>query len=367
MYRWALFLVLVSCVGAVPPDDPFWDDAEDDDLGDGNASLAADKGVAIGVGAIDKAELVEHLPVARTEQGAKHRTVLRLDRADLPRLAKGDRLITPAEVQVTTRCDVLDTAPGCNYAPHVKAQLVLGDQVIATQSATCTSNAHHCMFVFTPGEASITVHDQPCVRNDDCTVELAMWAWHPSARANDQDEVLVGGNDGVYLDNHRVEPDLARLMAVRERGIVAADRKRDEAPAGGGNTGIPTTANPVTIYSLELKNGQDLVPGEQYLVEARLPVVSSARARVSSQLVLSKNNGISPGAISEHNGYNCTGSTGCAQRKVAVFRVTNRVAGPVRVKLEVRSSVPGPGSANVTAKPGDGYLRVVRYPAALDR
>jgi hypothetical protein len=46
--------------------------------------------------------------------------------------------------------------------------------------------------------------------------------------------------------------------------------------------------------------------------------------------------------------------------------ITDRVAGPVRVKLEVRGAVPGGGSANVTAKAGDGFLRVVRYPAALD-
>lgn len=364
MLRWSLALCLVACTGSVEPD-PFWDDAEDDDASD-DVALVGDKRVAVAAGETTDAERIERLPVARTEQGAKRRTALRLGPADLPALAAGDRLITPAEVQVTTRCDIGQTAPGCNYDPRVKAQLVLGEQVIATQSDTCTRNAHHCMFVFTPGQASIEVRDQPCVRRGDCAVELVMWAWHPDARAGEVDEVIVGGNDGDFLAEGKIDSDLARLMAVRERNVVAADRKRDEE-SGGGNVRIPTTANPVTIYALELKNGQDLLPGEQFLVEARLPVDASSRARVSSQLVLSKSSGIAPDAISEHNGYNCTGGAGCTQKKVAVFRVRDRVAGPVRVKLEVRSAVPGGGSTNVVARAGEGHLRVVRYPAALDR
>lgn len=336
--------------------------------------------VGIAVGATTDAELVERLPVARSESGATRRVVLRLRPDDLPTLWSGDRLIVPAEVEVTTRCDIGQTAPGCNYNPNIRAQLLLtgnaddtnangSSRVIATQQQSCTKADHHCVFVFRPGDSAITLGNTPCVATNSCFINLVMWAWHSDARAGDQDHVLVGSNDGNYLVTGRVEGDQARLMAVRERGITADDRASRET-RGGGDKQINTNANAELILSHRLKLG-DLVAGEQFVVEAKLVTAVSSRARFSTQMFVTKDPNatsgdglerIAPDAISEHNGFNCTsGTSPCTTRKVAVFRVTEDIAGPVFVNIYAKSEVPGPGTARVVVKRGDSYVRSVRY------
>jgi hypothetical protein len=361
--------------------DAFWDDTTED-TGDTTTTAMAVQRVAIAPGETNNAELVELLPVARKESGATRRIVLRLSPSELPGLGVGDRLIVPAEVQVTTRCDVGQTAPGCNYSPNIKAQLLLtanaGDtdaagssRVIATREQSCTKAEHHCRFVFRAGDAALVLPDIPCVATDSCFVNLVMWAWHPDARSGDQDKVLVGGNDGNYLLDGKVEQDQARLMAVRERGITAADRAMRETH-GGGDKQINTSANAELVFSHKLKDG-DLVKGEQFVIEAKLVTAVSSRARFSTQLFVTKDphevegggfDRITPSAISEHNGINCTADKSpCTTRKVAVFRVDEDVAGPVFVNIYAKSEVPGGGSARVVVKRGDSYVRSVRYGA----
>lgn len=131
------------------------------------------------------------------------------------------------------------------------------------------------------------------------------------------------------------------------------------------------------IYSHRLKGaGEDLRAGEQFLVEAKLVTAVADRARISAQLVVSKrpdgtDNGvdkIAPGAISEQNGVNCTaGTSPCVTRKVAVFRVTDDIAGPVYVNVVAKSAVPGGGSTDVTVRRDDGWVRSVRYDALFAR
>jgi hypothetical protein len=389
MIKWLAILGLAGCDFGAAPDDDFWTDTRDDDGTDALAAteLALGAHVAIDPGTTDDAELVDTVPVGRSEAGASRRVVLRVGAGRLPGLARGDRLIAPVEVQATTRCDVGQTAPGCGYNPTIRVQLLLtgnpddtsgagGSRVIATQTQTCTKADHHCMFAFTPGEASLVLDgDLPaCVASDSCSVNVVMWAWSSDARPGGADKVLVGGNDGNYLDNGVVEGDVARAMVVRERAITAADRAKRES-AGSGSQSINTRADPEVVYSHRLKAGP-LVAGEQFLIEAKLVAAVSDRARVSAQLVVSRDpNGtgntidkIAPDSISEHNGINCTaGTTPCTSRKVAVLRVTGDVADPVYVNLVVRSEVPGPGSANVSARRGDGWIRSVRYGAALGR
>lgn len=380
---WLVVAVMVAACDADVAEDEFWAETRDDDGAAALDALAGTKQVAIDPGTTDHAELVDLLPVGRSEGGATRRIVLRLGPGPLPGLLHGDRLIVPAEVQATTRCDVGQSAPGCNYNPNIRAQLIVtGDandttgKVIATQTQSCTHAEHHCMFVFTPSDASLEIDNLPCAASGSCHVNLVMWAWHADARADGQDKVLVGGNDGNYLDNGRVEGDVARLMVVRERGIVAGDRAARET-SGGGNVGVNTNANPVVIYSHRLKGaGEDLRAGEQFLVEAKLLTAVADRARISAQLVVSKHpdgtdNGvdkIAPGAISEQNGVNCTaGTSPCVTRKVAVFRVTDDIAGPVYVNVVAKSAVPGGGSTNVTVRRNDGWVRSVRYDAVFAR
>jgi hypothetical protein len=225
------------------------------------------------------------------------------------------------------------------------------------------------MFVFRPGEATIDVGDWPCVHQGSCVVNLVLWAWDSRARANGADEVIVGGNDGDFLATHDRDPDLARLMVIRERGLVAADRRARES-SGTGTKAINTSANPEVVYSHRLKDS-DLAPGETFLVEAHVDARTASRARFSTELVLSRDptatdgglENIAPAQIGEQNGVNCTGA--CASRKVAVFRAKDRVKGPVFVNVVVKAAVPGGGSTSVTVDRSQGSVRSIRYAAAL--
>lgn len=218
------------------------------------------------------------------------------------------------------------------------------------------------MFVF---DASSRIGiDRDCA---NCDVELVMWAWDGHARSGDK--VLVGGNDGNYLDNGKVEGDLARLVLVRQRGITAADRVKRET-TGGGSFDLDTQANPEVAYSHLLKAG-DLEPGEQFVVEAHVVADAASRARFSTEMFVTHDKDARDGkiekvardSINEHNGINCIGR--CLTRKVAVFRVTERISGPVYVNVAVRSAVPGGGSTRVTVKRGDGFVRSMRYAASM--
>lgn len=353
-------------LGAVE-DDAFWDDTTDDDGEDVLVvGAGANKRVAIATGSGDNEEQIGLLPIARSEGSAERRVALRLGPGQLPNLAAGDRLLVPLELQVTTRCDIGQSAPGCNYNPTVRAQLRLGTNVIATQTQTCTKDEHHCMFVFRPADAAIRLtNNMPCVAANSCNVELVVWAWDGAARSGGADKLLIGGNDGNFLDNGRVEPDLARIMAVRERGLGAADRAARES-SGGGNKSINTNANPELIYSHRLKPaGQSIKKGEQFLVEALVVADVGGRARFSTQLEIEHKDAFTPGGISEQNGFNCSPGSKCATRKVAVFRATQDINDAVHVNVVVKSAVPGGGSTRVTVKRDDGWVKSVRYGAAL--
>ena len=258
----------------------------DDPLGESALDLAASqRKVGLTPGDDDHAELVKLLPVAKSEGAASRHVALQLTPAQLPHLAPGDRLTVAAEVQVTTRCDVGQVAPGCDYDPHVKAQLILtgdpngkdgngaGATVLDIQSTQCSKAEHHCMFVFRPGQTSASLERLPCMASDSCRVNLVLWAWHPDARSDGQDEVLVGGNDHDFLQNHKVEGDVSRLMAVRERGVRASDRDVRET-SGSGTMSVNTTARPEVVYSQRLTSS-GLRAGER--VPVRIICAISAR------------------------------------------------------------------------------------------
>jgi hypothetical protein len=287
---------------------------------------------------------------------------------------------------VTTRCDEGQNAPGCDYNPKIRAQIVLtghaddtdpaGPESRALSSAqtqTCTKNEHHCMFVFRPKDATKVLDDLPCVADDDCRVNLVMWAWDGQARAGGKDKVIVGGNEGNYLDNGIVEGDKARLMAIRERSIAADDRHERET-TGSGTKNVPTNADPVLVYSHRLKGGDaQLRDGEQFVVEAKIVASVGGRARFSTEMFVTKDRDatdggglekVAPQKIGEHNGVNCLPSQNrCTTRKVALFRVTDDIAGPVYVNVAVRSAVPGGGSTGVNVHLGEGWVRSTRYAA----
>jgi hypothetical protein len=365
-------LLLAACAGDAP--DTYFDEATPDDGNFVEPLVAGAKRVAVVPGETKNAELVDTLPVGRTESGAERRVVMKLSPAELPNLAAGDRLITPAEAEVTTRCDVGQVAPGCNYNPSIRAKIVLTDGTHETaigndQTQSCTHDEHHCTFVFRPGDTQLVLDPGiPCLNNGDCRVELVMWAWDPAARSGGVDKVLVGQNDGDYLQNGKVDGDSGRLMAVRERGITAADRAKRET-TDHGDMSINLNANPEIVYSHAVEKG-DLAAGEQFVVEAKVTATMNGRARLSTELVLTRDrngsentiDGVTPTAIGEGNGQNCTNET-CTAHKVAVFKADRAIQGPVYVNLIVQSAVPGGAPARVTVHRGDGFVRSVRYSA----
>ncbi|MEJ7735453.1 MAG: hypothetical protein WKG00_40490, partial [Polyangiaceae bacterium] len=152
--------------------------------GGGTAGSAAGAGsgtasVRLDPGETNNAELVETLPVAQNENAAERRVVMRLGPGALPDLAGGDRLLVASEAQVTTRCDVGQLAPGCDYNPDVRALLLLtgeGDDtdpqgtqshaLAAAQTQGCTHADHHCMFTFFPADTAQKMEgafDLPCI------------------------------------------------------------------------------------------------------------------------------------------------------------------------------------------------------------
>lgn len=381
-------LLLAGCgdLAESADSDPYWTDTTPDTSAPEKPLAMQTQRVTVVPGKTKDAELVPTLAVGRSEHAAERRIVMRLSPGELPSLAAGDRLITPAEVEVTTRCDVGQVAPGCNYNPTVRAQLLLTgsrddtsgagpSRVIATQTQSCTHEEHHCVFAFLPAEASLDLGGAgglPCLAGQSCYVNLVMWAWDPAARPDGVDKVLVGQNDGDYLENGKVDGDSGRLMAVRERGITAADRAERES-GGHGDLGVNLHARPEVVYSHALAAG-DLVAGEQFVIEAKIVAAVTGRARFSTQLVLTRNPhgtendvpGVTPSAPGEGNGVNCTpGESPCERHKVAVLRADRAIAGPVYVNVIVQSEVPGGAPAAVTIRRGDGWVRSVRYGARL--
>jgi hypothetical protein len=168
-----------------------------------------------------------------------------------------------------------------------------------------------------------------------------------------------------------VEQDRGRLMVVRERAIAPADKvvRATGNNVQGGGIHMASNGQDRRIYSHRLAGGRDLKAGEKFRVWSLVEADTDGRVNLSLKMFLTKNenddgggsvDGIQPGAISEHNGTNCTPSDPCHIKKVAVFQVQRDIQGPVFVNLTANCEVPGPGSANVTIR-NSGYVKSLRY------
>jgi hypothetical protein len=391
--RLLLCALVTACgVGLVDGDEgEFWDETTEDAGEDGVAGAVGNKRVAVEPGKVNEAELFDELPIGQSENSANRKVVLHLGPSEIPKLAKGDRLIVPVELQVTTRCDVGQSAPGCNYNPSIRVQLILsgngtdtaangnGSKEIATQTKVCSKEEHHCLFVFGPetGARLDGGFNLPCVATSSCHLNLVIWAWDPQARGGGADKLIMGANEGDYLNcsgPNCTEQDRARLMVIRERGITDNDRARQSTTPTGSKS-INTNGNPELVYSHPLKaGGKDLKAGEQFFVETKIAADANGRPRLAAKMFLTRDpnatsgNGLAnaaPGDVTEHNGINCVGS--CTVRKVGVIRVDQDIAGPVYVNVVVDSKVPGGGPGGVTVKRGDGFVKSVRYSAGLGK
>lgn len=350
------------------------------------AAAEAAKKVRVHPGTLNPAELIKTVKVGTSFSNAVRRTAFQLTPNQIPNLAQGDKIIVPAEMQVTTRCDIGQVAPGCDYDPTVRAFLMItgqqGDKdpsgneskkIGDTQELTCTKMRHHCLFTFRRVNSSLTLTgaaNVPCVSTNSCYINLVVFAANPNARPGGVDKLLIGENEGNYLANGEVGSDLGRLMIIRTRDVTASDSTTRQTDfTGEGSIDLPTNAQPRVIYSHRLKQG-DLVVDEQFYIDALVKAHSSSRARLSTKLVVSKNpnstsntvDHITPTGISEKNGQNCNG--GCSARKVGVFRVTGNFNAPVYVNVVATSAVPGGGSTDMTIK-NQGHVQSVRWSANL--
>jgi hypothetical protein len=351
-----------------------------------NGKVDSSRAAAIAWGDTDRAELRKFLPIGRTP-GVSRFVVMRLRPSDLPQLALGDTLRAAAEIQVTTRCDIGQVAPGCGYAPHVRLQILLsgnpdatnpnGPDTVALSAPTkfdCTLNEHHCVKTVDFAEATRTLQAgsaPACVKSSSCSINVVAWAYHDDARGNGQDKLLLGANEGDFLQNGNIEQDRGRVMAVRERDLAPAMVSLEETTHNVKSGGIDLASNGQDhrIYSHPLNGGRDLKAGEKYRVWANVDASSNHRVNLSLETFLTKNrsddNGgkvdrVSPASISEHNGTNCSPGSDCHLRKVAVFQIDQDIAGPVFLNIAANTEVPGPGSATTTVH-DSGFIKVARY------
>ncbi len=363
--------------------------ADDPDVVDeaaGTLAATPDGRSDIAFGRTKDAERRKLLPIGRTS-GARRYVIMRLRPSDLPNLKVGDVLRGAAELQVTTACDIGQTGPMCGYTPKVAMQLVLAGDPDATNphaqgamaisdiiSFSCNANDHHCVKVidFKHGSRELTAANAPgCVDDNSCFVNLAVWAYDSHARSGGRDKLIIGANEGNFLQNGDSEQDRGRVMLVRERGIAPADKAlrvtKHDVRAGG--IAMFSDGDDHRIYSHTLKGGNDLRAGEKFRVWAEVEATSDHRVNVDLRMFVTKDryakhgrtpDAIRPGEISEHNGTNCSPGNPCRLRKVAVFEVTRDIQGPVYVNLVSSAEVPGPGVAHVTVQ-DRGFVKSLRY------
>ncbi len=363
--------------------------ADDPDVVDeavGTLAAGAGGRTDIAFGRTKNAERRELLPIGRTP-GARRYVIMRLKPVDLPNLAAGDMLRGAAELQVTTACDIGQTGPMCGYTPKIAMQLVLAGDPDATNphapgamalsdiiSFSCNADDHHCVKVidFKHASRALTTANAPgCVADNSCFVNLAVWAYDSRARSGGRDKLIIGANEGNFLQNGDSEQDRGRVMLVRERGIAPADKtlRVTKHDVRGGGIAMYSDGDDHRIYSHTLKGGNDLRAGEKFRVWTEVEATSDHRVNVDLRMFVTKQryakhggtpDAIKPGEISEHNGTNCSPGNPCRLRKVAVFEVTRDIRGPVYINLVSSAEVPGPGVAHVTVH-DSGFVKSLRY------
>lgn len=362
-----------------------------DTAGEVSLIAAAGGGMAtpktdVSAGQTKKAELFKLLPIGRTA-GTRRYVVMRLRPDQVPNLQVGDVIRAAAEIQVTTACDIGQTGAMCGYSPNVRMQLVLAGDPDATdphkagvvalsgiKEFSCNADDHHCVKTidFDQGSLQLTSGNAPpCVAQGKCFVNLAIWAYDSSARGSGKDKLIIGANEGNFLQNGDSEQDRGRVMVVRERDVKPADKvlRVTKHNVKSGNINFRSNGDSHRIYSHTVAGGRDLKAGESFRVWAELDATSDHRVNVDLEMFLTKNrndkngghiNGTNPSSLSEHNGTNCSPGNPCKLRKVAVFTVTQDIQGPVFINIASGAEVPGPGSANVSVH-DSGFIKVVGY------
>lgn len=322
-------------------------------------------------------ERIEKLPITK-RRGAENRVVMSLGPNKLPRLRRGDRLRTSAEVQFTLNCN--EPMPRCIgpiylYDPEVSIKLVLAKSAGSTQGmrlgaperAVCRQRRpreHHCVLVVQDGGLRLDAPRKlPCQLNR-CFVNLVASAYSP--KAGKRDILIVGGNkpDG------RIPQDRGRVNAVVFHPAKGSYPRPRRSRARVRNE-LPLDLKRRVVYSQRLTR---LEAGEQLEVEAEVVTKRAGlpySVRTSSQLILAGDRReVRPGPfarrlggrgeIGESNGFNCTrNERTCTTRKVGVLRIAKnaRLRGRFRPVFVNLVMIVGP--KRFAAAPDDRY-RVLR-------
>jgi hypothetical protein len=313
----------------------------------------------------------------------------------LPSLSIGDRLVSTAELEVTTDC--AEPHAGCvgtpyKYNPFLSVRLVLassrkttggeGAVEIASVGRKCNQRdlGHHCEIVF-PGSSLDIAGQVPCAPSS-CFLNMVVESHQRRAKRGNR--LLIGENE----PDGSVQGDHGRLNVTR----FSPGAQPRVAPVGTTTalaTSIPVVkGDGVVVYSQQLDG---LKRNDQLAASASMTTDVEHLAYgplVRSRLILALDpSATKPGKdvkrltedpkaeLTEANGFNCTQRRPrCLTRKVGVITMSadaedaSGLPIPLYVNLVVDTANPGSTdrpSDVVSIDPLGGGLQVTRYPASM--
>jgi hypothetical protein len=322
------------------------------------------------------------------------RVVMSMGPGVLPSLSDGDRLLSTAELEVTTDCARPNA--GCvgtpyKYNPVLSVRLVLagsgrategeGTLEIASLNRKCNQRdlGHHCTIVF-PGSSLDIAGQVPCAPSS-CFLNVVVESH--KQRANRGNRLLIGENE----PDGSVRGDHGRINVTR----FSPGAQPEVAPVGTTTTmatSIPVRKGKgVVVYSqplVGLRSGEQLAAsasmtsdvehlGYGPLVRSRLilalyPTATKPKRNIKRLTEDPK------GELTEGTGFNCTQRhPRCLTQKVGVITMSDNVSAsglqvPLYVNLVVNTANPGGADRPddvVSIDPLGGGLQVTRYPASL--
>jgi hypothetical protein len=313
----------------------------------------------------------------------------------LPSLSTGDRLVSTAELEVTTDC--AQPHAGCvgtpyKYNPFLSVRLVLassrkttggeGTVDIGSVGRKCNQRdlGHHCEIVF-PGSSLDIAGQVPCAPSS-CFLNMVVESHQRRAKRGNR--LLIGENE----PDGSVQGDHGRLNVTR----FSPGAQPPVAPVGTTTalaTSIPVVkGDGVVVYSQQL---DELERNEQLTASASMTTDVEHLAYgplVRSRLILALDpSATKPGKdvkrltedpkaeLTEANGFNCTQRRPrCLTRKAGVITMSEDAEDasglpiPLHVNLVVDTANPGSTdrpSDVVLIDPLGGGLQVTRYPASM--
>ncbi len=312
----------------------------------------------------------------------------------LPSLSNGDRLLSTAELEVTTDC--AHPTAGCTgtpyrYNPVLSVRLVLassrratggeGTVQIASLHRKCDQRGlgHHCTIVF-PGSALDIAGQVPCAPSS-CFLNVVVESHKRNAKRGNR--LLIGENEpdgSVRGDHGRInvtrfspgaQPEVApvgttttmanSIPVIKGKGVVIYSQ-----PLDGLQSGEQLAASASMISDVKHLSYAPLVRSR--LILALYPTATKPKRDVKRLTEDPK------GELTEGTGFNCTQRhPRCLTRKVGVITVSDNVAAsglqvPLYVNLVVNTANPDGADRPddvVSIDPLGGGLQVTRYPASL--